>query len=504
MPKIVPPKPPSPRQVALPSILQRILADRRRHVKAAKMRVMLTELKQRARERTPRDFLFALRRAHTRVVPAVIAELKQASPSKGRLRDDFDVPALAISYELAGAAAISVLTEEDHFQGQLDYLSQAHRATAVPILRKDFIYCHYQIWEAAAAGADAVLLIAAMLEDRQLRRLITQARLARVAPMVEVHSREEIARVVDLGADCIGVNNRDLHTFQVDSDRALALAQYIPRNVVAVAESGLRTPEDLVRARQAGYQAVLIGEHFMQSHDPGEALMQLLRGMPGAPIGHGFVKICGLTNLADARAACAAGADAVGFVFAPSPRRVSPEQVRAITPELPVDVLRVGVFAGQSLAQVHQIALACGLNAVQLHGAYAPADGRRLAETIPVWRALSMPLDADRALPWIGSSERFLLDTAMAGQLGGTGVSFDWDCARRLPAQIAAAQLIVAGGLRPGNVGEAIRRSGAGGVDVSSGVELAPGRKNHEAVAGFIANARRAFARQPMWEDRTA
>ncbi|MGH9518641.1 MAG: indole-3-glycerol phosphate synthase TrpC [Terriglobales bacterium] len=504
MPKIVPPKPPSQRQAALPSILQRILADRRRHVKAAQMRVTLTELKQRARERVPRDFLLALRRAHTRIAPAVIAELKQASPSKGRLREDFDVPALAASYEMAGAAAISVLTEEDHFLGQLEYLSLAHRATAVPVLRKDFIYCHYQVWEAAASGADAVLLIAAVLEDRQMRRLITQSRLARVAPVVEVHSRDEIARAVDLGADCIGVNNRDLNTFQVDSNRALELAEYIPRDVVGVAESGLRTPEDLVRARQAGYQAVLIGEHLMRSRDPGEALMQLLRGIPAAPVGHGFVKICGLTNLADARAACAAGADAVGFVFAPSPRRASPEQVRAITPELPVDVLRVGVFAGQSLAQVRQIALGCGLNAVQLHGAYAPADGQRLAESVPVWRVLSMPVDAGRALPWLGSSERFLLDTAVAGQSGGTGLSFDWDSARRLPPQIAPGQLVVAGGLRPSNVGEAIRRSGAGGVDVSSGVELAPGRKNHEAVASFIANARQAFVRRPVSEGRSA
>lgn len=497
MPKLLPPRPLSPRQAALPSILQRILADRRRHVKVAQMRAGIVELKQRARERTPRDFLLALRRAHSRTAPAVIAELKQASPSKGRLREDFDVPLLATGYEMAGAAAISVLTEEDHFLGRLEYLGMAHRATALPILRKDFIYCPYQVWEAAATGADAVLLIAAMLEDKDLRRLITQSRLARLAAVVEVHNREEIARAVDLGAECIGVNNRDLHTFEVNPHTALRLAQFIPRDVVAVAESGLRTPEDLARARQAGYQAVLIGEHLMQAPDPGSALARLLRGVPAAPVGRGFVKICGLTNLADARAACAAGADAVGFVFAPSPRRVSPDQVRAITPELPVDVLRVGVFAGEPLAQVRQIALACGLNAVQLHGAYSPADARRLTESIPVWRALGMPVASERALPWLGLCERFLLDTAVPGQMGGTGVSFDWDSARHLPPQIPSRDLIVAGGLRAGNVAEAIRRSGAGGVDVATGVELAPGRKNHEAVASFIANARQAFACQP-------
>lgn len=489
-------RPTSPAPAEMPSILRRILQDRQLQVKLARKRVGWSELRERAREREPRDFLAALRRGGAGLAPAVIAELKRASPSRGRLREDFDIPTLATGYEMAGAAALSVLTEEDHFEGQLEYLAMARRATRLPILRKDFLFTPYQIWESAAAGADAVLLIVAMLGDAVLKRMLSTARSAGLAAMVEVHDAAELHRALEAGADCIGVNNRDLHTFRVDVNTALDLARQIPAGVLAVAESGLRTGADLVRMHQAGYRAVLVGEHFMQSPDPGFALTRMLGEVPAAPAGSGFIKICGLTNLADARAACAAGADAIGFVFAESPRRISPEQARAISAEIPVDVLRVGVFAGESLTQVRQIAASCGLSAVQLHGPYAPGDGRRLAQELPVWRALAMPLDLPRALAWAGHSERFLLDTAVAGRLGGTGVSFDWNSARLLPAAIPPAHLIVAGGLRPGNVAEAIRRSGAGGVDVSSGVELQPGRKNHEAVASFIAAARQAFAEQ--------
>lgn len=479
----------------LPSILERILRVQKLQVAAARARVSEAELRQRAQDCERRDFLGALRQQGRRSAPAVIAELKRASPSRGRLREDFDVAALAAGYEMAGAAALSVLTEEEHFEGQLEYLMQARRATRLPILRKDFIYCSYQVWEAAAAGADAILLIAAMLDDAGLKALLAVAAQAGLAALCEVHDQEELGRAARAGATCIGVNNRDLNTFAVDVNTALELGPLLPPGVVGVAESGLRSGEDLARMARAGYQAVLIGESFMQAEDPGSALARTLAAVPAAPL-PGFVKICGITNLEDARAACDAGADAVGFVFAPSPRRITAEQVRAIGPELPVEVLRVGVFAGTPVAKIEALAESCGLHAVQLHGAYAAADGQRLAARVSVWRALAMPTEAASAAAWTPHVERFVLDSAGGGKAGGTGISFAWEMARTLALAVPATPLIVAGGLRPENVAEAIRRSGAAGVDVASGVEARPGRKNPEAVAAFVAAARAAFARR--------
>src|SRR6185312_11038404 len=212
-----------------------------------------------------------------------------------------------------------------------------------------------------------------------------------------------------------------------------------------------------------------------------------------APPPPGFVKICGVTNREDARIACAAGADAVGFVFAPSPRQVTPEQVRAITPHLRADVLRVGVFAGTPVAEIRGTAAACGLHAAQLHGEYAPADAAWLARRLPVWRALAMPDEAASAADWAPVAERFVLDAAVAGRSGGTGATFDWESAHTLVRRFPALPMLVAGGLNPGNVADAIHASHAAGVDVSSGVEFAPGKKNERAVADFVAAARAAF-----------
>lgn len=205
----------------------------------------------------------------------IIAEVKKASPSKGVLREDFDPIALAVEYERTGAAAISVLTEEDYFRGSLDHLIEIRRHVGVPLLRKDFIFDPYQMYESAAAGADAVLLIAAALETAQLMELRQLAEDLRLDALVEVHDHSDLEKAILAEASLIGVNNRNLRTFEVDLNVSLQLAELVPQETILVSESGITTRDHIERLRQAGFSAFLIGEHFMNSPQPGETLRRL-------------------------------------------------------------------------------------------------------------------------------------------------------------------------------------------------------------------------------------
>jgi indole-3-glycerol phosphate synthase len=259
--------------------LDKILATTRTAVDAAKACVSLAELERRAATHRPRGWAAALRR-QSAVGPAVIAEIKKASPSKGLIREDFDAAWLAGRYQAGGAAALSVLTDEPFFQGSLRNLELASAAVSLPCLRKDFMVDAYQMVEARAHRADAILLIAAALTDAELGSLAREARGLELDVLVEVHNAEELRRVLETlgecGADAIGVNNRDLKTFEVRLEAALELAGRIPKSVVRVAESGISTAEDIARLRAAGFDAFLIGESLMRQADPGAALAELL------------------------------------------------------------------------------------------------------------------------------------------------------------------------------------------------------------------------------------
>lgn len=256
----------------VPDILAKIVEHKRAEIDAlVPQRAELERLA--AQPRTDRrDFRLSL----TTRRPAIIAEAKKASPSKGLLSAGFDPARIAAVYAGAGAAAMSVLTDRNFFQGSLADLQAARAAMNIPVLRKDFTLDPIQVIEAAASGADAILLIAAILETRQMRSLRELAASFGLAALVEVHNEEELERAIDSGADIIGVNNRDLHTFHVSLETSLRLAARIPSSAVRVSESGIHSAADVRLLSQAGYQAFLVGEHLMKSGDPAAALRALL------------------------------------------------------------------------------------------------------------------------------------------------------------------------------------------------------------------------------------
>ena len=255
--------------------LDQIVAATRRRVADAKRSADLRQLEQRAEPHAPRGFRRALA-TRSRTGPAVIAELKKASPSRGLIRANFDPESLAGELEAAGATALSVLTDEAFFQGSLHNLERASASAKVPCLQKDFVIDEFQLLQARAYGADAILLIVAVLSQAELIALSQKGRALGLDVLCEAHNEEELRRAVDAGSDLIGVNNRDLRTFKVDVNTGVRLAELIPQNVISVAESGIDNGADIARLRAAGYQAFLIGESLMKAESPGEALQSLI------------------------------------------------------------------------------------------------------------------------------------------------------------------------------------------------------------------------------------
>jgi indole-3-glycerol phosphate synthase len=262
------------------TLLSDILIARKQKVEEARSLVPRESLERASEARHEfRDFAGALSGPGIRV----IAELKQASPSRGVLRKDYHCREIAQAYEAAGAAALSVLTEEQFFHGSLTDMIDARDAVGLPVLRKDFLVDTYQVLESAAAGADALLLIVAALADGDLRTLIDLAHRLRMAALVEVHTEKELDRALHAGAELIGVNNRNLETFQIDLETSFRLRAKIPAKCLTVSESGIQTAADIRRLAEAGFNAVLIGEHLMAATDPGRELAKLLEGVHRAP-----------------------------------------------------------------------------------------------------------------------------------------------------------------------------------------------------------------------------
>ncbi len=257
-------------------ILERIVTVKREELVSCKRERPFVAARRKAeaavRADPPRGFEAAMRARIERGDPAVIAEIKQASPSKGVLRETFDPPAIARSYERHGAACLSVLTDETFFRGALSDLRAARAACALPALRKDFIVDAYQLYEARSSGADAVLLIAAVLDDGQLADFESIAHELRMDVLVEVHGADELDRALRLDTALVGINNRNLRSFDVSLDTTLSLLPLVPRGKIVVTESGIRSREDVALMREAGVNGFLVGEAFMRAPEPGEAL----------------------------------------------------------------------------------------------------------------------------------------------------------------------------------------------------------------------------------------
>ncbi|HZN23290.1 MAG TPA: indole-3-glycerol phosphate synthase TrpC [Burkholderiales bacterium] len=261
-------------------ILERILAVKAEEVAAAQRARPLAQVAAEARDvRAPRDFVGAIRAKLSAGAPAVIAEIKKASPSKGVLRPQFDPAAIARSYEKHGAACLSVLTDAQFFQGRLDDLRSARGACGLPVLRKDFVVDRYQVYEARAAGADCILLIAAALEPGTMQSLERAAEELELAVLVEVHDAAELECALRLRTPLIGINNRDLRTFETHLETTLALLKSIPGDRLVVTESGILAPSDVARMRDANVGCFLVGEAFMRAADPGAELERLFGGL---------------------------------------------------------------------------------------------------------------------------------------------------------------------------------------------------------------------------------
>lgn len=467
------------------NVLSEIIAKKRERLAQAKELVALESLRGDAFVKRLSSTPHALRRALKKDGINIIAEFKRRSPSKGMIRADADLSWLVERYQSGGAAAISVLTEEDYFDGSLADLRTAKTCVHLPVLRKDFVFDPYQVYESAVAGADAVLLIVAALDQQQLEslRVLAEDQLEMDA-LIEVHNAEEMERAAACGARIIGINNRDLRTFDVSLETSVQLAPLAPRDALLVSESGLDEAADLQRLKEHGFHGFLIGETLMRARRPDRKITELRTGIPFRTL----VKICGITNLEDALAAVEAGADALGFNFyRPSPRYISPASAREIIAQLPESLLTIAVFVNEDLRSVLDIVEETGVSGIQLHGD-EPPDYSYGLDNYYLIKAFGAAKDFSFEQAARYEVDAIMLDTKDDLLRGGTGRVFDWSIAQR--AHKLWAELFLAGGLSPENVAEAIGAVQPYAVDACSSLEVSPGKKNHERMRAFVRAAR--------------
>lgn len=533
------------------SILTRIYAQRRQDVQAAKEVPGQSEAdleKLIALHIAPplQDFPSRLRQNQL----SLLAEVKRASPSKGEIDIKANAAEQALNYALAGASVISVLTEPKWFKGSLNDMRQVrqvldHMPNRPCVLRKDFILDRYQILEARLYGADTVLLIVAMLPDELLRDLYNYAKSLGMEPLVEVNNAEEMARANALGAKVIGVNNRNLHSFDVDMETTSRLAKMVPPDTILCALSGISSRQDVEPYLAQGVRAILVGESLMRAWNLKEFVAELLGFEKKDPIPEGssprntLVKICGISSVEAALEASNAGADLIGLIFVPgSKRRVDIEKAqeivkavkgsRAAAAHQDNDIqindqrsldwfqlhrrllesrstkpLVVGVFVNQTIEEMTRIATTVGLDIIQLHG----TEPTEVAQFLPVPVIKAFHIDSETydksqipALTQPGYHNYVLLDAKVtslpSNKQGGHGVKFDWSIAKEIvdykqPGHPSNEEfpIILAGGLDPTNVAEAIHQVKPWVVDVSSGVET-NGVKDLEKIREFVKTAK--------------
>ena len=431
-----------------------------------------------------------------------ICEVKKASPSKGIIVEHFPYLDIAKEYEVAGAAAISVLTEPDFFKGDKKYLQEIASTVKIPVLRKDFIIDEYQIYQAKVWGASAILLICACLDVPTLTKFRELADSLGLSSLVEAHDEHEVQMAIDCGARIIGVNNRNLKDFTVDVQNSVRLRNLVQDDVIFVSESGLETPEDIQVLRDNNIGVALMGETFMRSLNKVEKLAYLYGPTYYTP----KVKMCGISKVETIPAIIDAKPDYMGLVFAPSKRQVTVEQAKILVEELykqnvvgnnseaeqtePVTSLDtassetikiVGVFVNETVENLLNIAEEVKLDVIQLHGDEDESFIQILKEqsNVEVWKAVQVRSAAD-AEKWIDSSADMLLfDAYHKDERGGTGEVFDWSSLDEFERPF-----MLAGGIDSTNVARAIRTVRPYGIDISSGIET-NGVKDDEKMKAF-------------------
>lgn len=428
-----------------------------------------------------------------------ICEVKKASPSKGIIAEHFPYLDIAKEYEVAGAAAISVLTEPDFFKGDKKYLQEIANTVKIPVLRKEFIIDEYQIYQAKVWGASAILLICACLDVPTLTKFRELADSLGLSSLVEAHDEHEVQMAIDCGARIIGVNNRNLKDFTVDVQNSVRLRNLVEDDVIFVSESGLETPEDIQVLRDNNIGVALMGETFMRSPNKIEKLAYLYGSTYYTP----KVKMCGISKVETIPAVVDAKPDYMGLVFAPSKRQVTVDQAKTLVEELHKQyanrynrdaeqysnqtlihqefIKTVGIFVNETLDNLVTIATEVNLDAVQLHGDEDEAFIQSLKErtNVEVWKAVQIRSAADAEV-WIDSSADMLLfDAYHKDERGGTGEVFDWSCLDDFERPF-----MLAGGIDSTNVARAIRTVRPYGIDISSGIET-EGVKNDEKIKAF-------------------
>ena len=415
-----------------------------------------------------------------------ICEVKKASPSKGIIAEHFPYLDIAKEYEVAGAAAISVLTEPDFFKGDKKYLQEIASTVKIPVLRKDFIIDEYQIYQAKVWGASAILLICACLDVPTLTKFRELADSLGLSSLVEAHDENEVQMAIDCGARIIGVNNRNLKDFTVDVQNSVRLRNLVQDDVIFVSESGLETPEDIQVLRDNNIGVALMGETFMRSPNKVEKLAYLYGPTYYTP----KVKMCGISKVETIPAVVEAKPDYMGLVFAPSKRQVTVEQAKILIEELHKQCINhydtkvvktVGVFVNETLDNLVRIADTANLDAVQLHGDEDEAFIQSLKErtNVEIWKAVQIRSAAD-VEKWIDSSADILLfDAYHKDERGGTGEVFDWSS-----LDAFERPFMLAGGIDSTNVARAIRTVRSYGIDISSGIET-NGVKDDEKITAF-------------------
>ena len=428
-----------------------------------------------------------------------ICEVKKASPSKGIIAEHFPYLDIAKEYEIAGAAAISVLTEPDFFKGDKKYLQEIASTVKIPVLRKDFIIDEYQIYQAKVWGASAILLICACLDVPTLTKFRELADSLGLSSLVEAHDEAEVQMAIDCGARIIGVNNRNLKDFTVDVQNSVRLRNLVQDDVIFVSESGLETPEDIQVLRDNNIGVALMGETFMRSPNKVEKLAYLYGSTYYTP----KVKMCGISKIETIPAVIEANPDYMGLVFAPSKRQVTVDQAKSLVKELHKQygnrysrdevqcsnqtlihqefIKTVGIFVNETLDNLVTIATEVNLDAVQLHGDEDEAFIQSLKErtNVEVWKAVQIRSAAD-AEAWIDSSADMLLfDAYHKDERGGTGEVFDWSSLDEFERPF-----MLAGGIDSTNVARAIRTVRPYGIDISSGIET-EGVKDDEKIKSF-------------------